>query len=68
MQYILNFYCHKLKLVIKVDGSIHDTETAKIQDDERQRILEHDGMVVLRFTNEGVLKTLEELFLKLKNI
>ncbi len=27
--YILDFYCHKLKLVIEVDGSIHYIDTVK---------------------------------------
>lgn len=27
--YIVDFYCHRLKLVIEVDGSIHDNEEAK---------------------------------------
>ena len=29
-QYIADFYCHKLKLVIEIDGSIHHTEQVKI--------------------------------------
>ncbi|MGZ8523873.1 MAG: endonuclease domain-containing protein [Chitinophagaceae bacterium] len=27
--YILDFYCHSLKLVIEVDGSIHDLDEVK---------------------------------------
>ena len=33
--YIADFYCHKLKLVIEIDGSIHDSEEAKMQDEKR---------------------------------
>ena len=57
--YIVDFYCHKLKLVIEVDGSIHDLEAVKAVDIERQRQLEMDGLIVIRFTNEEVLKTKE---------
>ena len=57
--HILDFYCHKLKLVIEVDGSIHSEEEVKRNDEERQRILEADGLIIKRFTNKQVLKKLE---------
>jgi very-short-patch-repair endonuclease len=39
--YIADFYCHKLKLVIEVDGEIHDTEETREHDDGRTGHLEH---------------------------
>lgn len=57
--YVVDFYCHKLKLIIEVDGSIHDLQTVKEADVERQRQLEMDGLKVVRFTNEEILKTKE---------
>ena len=45
--YVLDFYCHGLKLVIEVDGKIHDKENVKNNDEIRQRQLEQDGLVVL---------------------
>lgn len=53
--YILDFYCHQLKLVIEVEGSIHDKEAIKANDKLRQELLEQDEMTVLRFTNETIL-------------
>jgi len=50
--YIVDFYCHKLKLVIEVDGEIH-----KIQpdyDDGRTIELEKLGLKVIRFSNEQI--------------
>ena len=58
--YILDFYCHKLKLVIEVDGSIHLEEDVKQKDEERQKLLEAEGLTIMRFTNEEVL-TKQEL-------
>jgi cyclase len=52
--YILDFYCHSLKFVIEVDGSIHNLEEVKRNDIERQRLLEKDGMNVIRFSNEEI--------------
>lgn len=52
--YIADFYCHRAKLVIEIDGSAHDPEEAKKQDKERQRKLEEDGLKVIRFTNHEI--------------
>lgn len=65
--YILDFYCHRRKLVIEVDGSIHEQEEVKAIDQLRQRQLEADGLKVIRFTNEeiklgmdSVIRTIEK--------
>ena len=52
--YIADFYCHKLKLVIEVDGSIHYSEERQKADKIIQASLENLGIKVLRFTNEQV--------------
>jgi imidazole glycerol-phosphate synthase subunit HisF len=59
--FILDFYCHSLKLVIEVDGSIHNQPDVKINDRQRQELLEKDGITVLRFTNVQVEKSIEEV-------
>lgn len=70
--YIVDFYCHKLKLVIEVDGSIHDLQAVKDVDVERQRLLEMDGLKIVRFTNEEILKTkeivIEKIYLLIKEL
>ena len=53
-KYIADFYCHALKLVIEVDGEIHEIEVIKNQDEERHRFLEDNGLRFLRFTNDEV--------------
>ena len=59
--YILDFYCHSLKLVIEVDGSIHNLEEVKDNDIERQRLLEKDGLRVVRLTNDELIHTYEKI-------
>ena len=56
-----------MKLVIEVDESIHNRTDIKINDEERQVNLQNDGLVVLRFQNEEVTKTLENVILKIEN-
>jgi cyclase len=52
--YIADFYCHRAKLIIEVDGEIHNEETVKCLDKERQTNLENWGYTVIRFTNQQV--------------
>jgi very-short-patch-repair endonuclease len=57
--FIVDFYCPQLKLVIEIDGESHYLENAQIYDLERTQILEGYGLKVIRFTNEQVLNNLE---------
>ncbi|MEO1165760.1 MAG: endonuclease domain-containing protein [Chloroflexota bacterium] len=52
--FIVDFYCAELKLIIEVDGEIHKYQRA--HDKVRQQQLETHGTTVLRFTNEQVLE------------
>lgn len=40
LDYVVDFYCHELMLVIEIDGSSHDSEWAQHYDWRRQRRLE----------------------------
>lgn len=57
--YIADFYCHSEKLIIELDGSIHNLQDVKNNDEIRQKYLESLGIQVLRFTNENILNNLE---------
>lgn len=55
LNYIADFLCKELMLVIEVDGITHDYEEVIKCDRERQGILEEAGFTVIRFTDEEVL-------------
>ena len=59
-EYIADFYCHKLKLVIELDGSIHQLDEVAKNDIERQANIESLGLKVIRFTNEEIKCELEK--------
>jgi len=59
--YIVDFYCAKLSLVIEIDGGIHDTDEAKCYDQERTIILESYSLKVIRFKNEEVEMEFDEV-------
>lgn len=65
--YILDFYCHSLKLVIEVDGSIHDNKNVKLNDEQRQAVLQNDGLSVLRYQNDTIIKTPEKVILEIES-
>jgi very-short-patch-repair endonuclease len=50
--YIVDFFCSKLRLVIEIDGESHDGRFR--YDAERQKFLESIGLTVLRFNDADV--------------
>ena len=52
--FVVDFYCHKLKLVIEADGDVHTEPEVAIKDKERQKYLESYGLTFLRFTNQEI--------------
>jgi len=54
--WVVDFYCHPIKLVIEVDGDVHEAEDVKRNDDEREKYLKKLGLTVIRFKNEEVIK------------
>ncbi len=64
--YIADFYCHKLKLVIEIDGSVHENDEVKINDKLRDEFMQSLGLKIVRFTNEAVCQYDETVIKKLK--
>jgi len=64
--YIFDFYCHKAKLVIEVDGSIHENKDVKLKDAERQHNIESDGLRVIRFRNEEIETQIEHVISRIE--
>ncbi|HUV04992.1 MAG TPA: endonuclease domain-containing protein [Armatimonadota bacterium] len=56
-QYIVDFFCPELRLVVELDGGIHAFQERR--DEARQAYLEAQGLKIVRFTNEDVLGNLE---------
>jgi len=59
--FIADFYCHKIKLVIEVDGGYHSEKQNIEYDDNRSGELERYGIVVIRFKNEEILNDIESV-------
>jgi very-short-patch-repair endonuclease len=64
-RFIADFYCAKIKLVIEVDGSIHELPENLDYDIGRNEIMNDFGITVVRFSNEQIIneidKTIKEI-------
>lgn len=56
-RFIVDFYCAKSRLLVEVDGPIHDYTLE--EDALRQEFLEALGFRMLRFTNDMVFQQME---------
>lgn len=56
-EYIVDFYCHELKLAIEIDGRIHDNRHE--YDIFRQRNIERFGIKFIRFDNEDIIRDVD---------
>ena len=63
--FIADFYCARKKLVVEIDGRIHEKQ--KDYDELREYIIKSLGYKVIRFTNEEIEQNLDKVVKKLKN-
>ena len=61
--YVADFYCHEMKLVLELDGGIHQKQ--RLQDDLRSSVINALGLTVVRFKNEEVEEELDAVLEKL---
>ena len=57
--FIVDFYCPKMKLVIELDGSQHYEESSILYDRKRTELLQELGIIVMRFTNTDINNNFE---------
>ncbi len=56
---VLDFYCEDARLAVELDGSGHKSHLRQYNDLDRDIELHEQGIRVLRFDNQAVLKNLE---------
>ena len=66
-QYILDFYCHRKRLSIELDGKVHDNKEQNEKDIERTAYLNELGISEIRFKNKEVMDDIEKVLLKIKD-
>jgi very-short-patch-repair endonuclease len=58
LDYIVDFYCHELMLVIEIDGLTHQFKDAELKDETRQKRIEEYGVTFLRFVDSEIKKNM----------
>lgn len=64
--FIVDFYCHELKLILEIDGEYHEKPEQRLADKERSDLLEYQGLSIIRFTNEEVLNNIANVLKSLE--
>jgi cyclase len=67
-KYIADFYSHKLKLVIELDGNIHLKPEVKAYDKMREAEIKSLGLTVIRFKNDEVIYNLEAVLSEIRKL
>ena len=64
--FVVDFYCHKLRLAIEIDGKIHLKQ--KEYDALRQKLIEEKEITFIRITNEAINKDVNIVLEEIKKI
>jgi len=67
LNYIVDFICLRLKLVIEVDGYTHQLSENEVKDRIRQENIEKAGFIVIRFKDEEVFNGMNQVRTSIQN-
>ena len=65
-KFIVDFYCHELKLAIEIDGITHEGDEAIQRDEVRQKRLEYLGVSFIRFADNDVKTNIQGCYTALQ--
>jgi guanylate kinase len=73
--YVPDFYANPVKLVIELDGDIHEEKSVKFSDEDRERNLKLYGLFILRYSNrdayhneDDVVDDIRQVVIELKKM
>ena len=67
LNYIVDFYCYELDLVIEIDGQYHNWEDKFKSDQLRDKELEAFDLTIIRFTEQEVCKDMVNVLRAIEN-
>ena len=66
--YITDFYCREYKLIVEIDGGIHNTKENQEYDKIRDDYFRELGYKILRIPNREVDEDIEKVLEKIKDV
>ena len=67
LKYILDFYCHKVKLGVELDGDIHNSKGQKFYDQDRTENINKYNIEIIRFHNDEIKNNLSTVKKRILN-
>jgi very-short-patch-repair endonuclease len=61
-RFVADFYCHKARLVVEIDGGQHYTEEGLTHDADRSETLNRLGLRIIRFSNRDIDENIEGVY------
>jgi very-short-patch-repair endonuclease len=58
LNFIADFICFELKLIIEVDGKTHHDEEVISKDRNKNKVLNEKGFTIIRFTDSDILENI----------
>jgi very-short-patch-repair endonuclease len=65
--YVVDFYCDELKLIIEVDGEIHSLDEKPESDKKRDKILKINGYHIIRLSNFEIETNIDSTISNIKS-
>ena len=66
LNYIADFYCKELGIVVEIDGASHFTKEAQLKDAERDRQMRAIGLEIIRVLDSDVRKDADRVAIYIK--
>jgi very-short-patch-repair endonuclease len=67
-KFIVDFYCNEKKIVLELDGGVHNEKINKEYDEARTAMLAGLNIIVLRFKNEEVIIDMQGVLKKIRDV
>ncbi len=64
--FIADFYCPQVRLVVKVDGGVHNRPEQQLHDQERDAALRESGLQICRVTNDDVFNDINAVLSRIR--
>jgi very-short-patch-repair endonuclease len=65
-RFVVDFYCRELRLVVELEGGIHDWSEQQVYDGLRFEELRARGLRILRIRNEEVLNDVQDVLRRIQ--
>ena len=63
--YVADFYCPEIKLIIEVEGEIHQDRQVREYDNFREDIFIEAGFKVIKFSNKEIIESMKQVIEKI---